>query len=253
MKRFLFGLFVPTMVLVSGQAMATSSVASVAGFYSDPTDQSDKWEKLNWADVGDKISKDAVYRGDGIGEQGIQGIQGETGEQGIQGETGLGYSPEQLAQTNADHEILHTNDTTGQTGNGTSATVGLIQHVQNIDNRVTGLSNTVTNHEGRISALENEVNSQQQQIDNLKKDDKRQQAGIALAVAMSQHQFNPSSPDAQVSLAGGGYFQDGNSAGGFSLAFGAPIIPGEVFANGAVGVTTQGDPAVGAAVTFILK
>ena len=91
--------------------------------------------------------------------------------------------------------------------------------------------------------------NQQDQIDDLQKDMDKANAGIALAVAMAQHQFNPESPNAQMSMAGG-YFQN---KGGFSIAAGAPIVPGEVFANGSVGVTTEGDTAFGASVTIILK
>jgi len=74
-----------------------------------------------------------------------------------------------------------------------------------------------------IDANEYGINQNRLAINQLERDmrslDRNLSAGIASAVAMSQHQFNPSYNGGQVSLAGGTY----NGQTAFSLAFGAPI------------------------------
>jgi len=78
--------------------------------------------------------------------------------------------------------------------------------------------------------------------------DKNLSAGIASAMAIGQHQFNPSHNSGQISLAGGFY----NGQNAISLAVGVPVGDSAFFSASIAADSGSRGESGGVGITFLL-
>jgi len=149
--------------------------------------------------------------------------------------------------------------------------------IEGLGDRVTVNEGDIENHDTRISANEqainefNEfnntgfgsyrndidanaygINQNRAAINDLRNDinylDRNLSAGIASAVAMGQHNFDPTYQSGQVSIAGGHF----NGANAVSIAVGVPINSNTFFSASAAANDGPGNESIGFGVTYRL-
>lgn len=125
-------------------------------------------------------------------------------------------------------------------------------YTKNNHRRINNNSTAISDINDRVTTNTQNIASTNRRIDSVMNDmkylDRNLSAGIASAVAMGQHQFDPSYQGRQVSLSGGVF----NGENAISFAVGVPVSTNAFFNASVATNSGPGNDSIGMGLTFKL-
>ena len=165
------------------------------------------------------------------GQRGPEGPQGPEGPEGPQGERGSDGEVPQEWRNDLNSTREQTNTNTG-----------------NIEENM----NNISSNRQQIAQQSTMIGSNRELISDLRSDmnrmDDRLSAGVASAIAMSQHQFAVRESKLQLSLAGS-FYRNQNA---MSFAMGRKVANDHLFFNASLSINSQSDKSGGASMTWFV-